>query len=304
MLKYNNIRKIILLCIFSMFTLNQANSQVAVGDTISDLSLAICANLDPFGPDIQYFDIENYNGDADSSPKRVILLSVFTSWCGYCQTEAPHLQGLYQEHSDEGLLVVSAGGDWGFPYSCEEWANEFSLSYPILDFMTPSWLVNWGDAPLIQYLGISAIPYTVVIDHRNVVTNLIVGFNEELINSAVENALEAMNNDQDGDGIHSELDNCPFIYNPDQYDDDDDEIGDDCDLCDNLNIFVSGNLDGTVEDEGLPIINVLDLLLLSDFITSNSEVDDCESSAADINNDGNFTLIDIFTLANNILLEL
>ena len=73
------------------------------------------------------------------------------------------------------------------------------------------------------------------------------------------------------------------------------------DLCDNLNIFVTGNLDGTLEAEGYPTINVLDLLLLSDFITSSSEVDDCKSSSADINSDGNFNLLDIFFLANSIL---
>ncbi|MDC0383389.1 redoxin domain-containing protein [Candidatus Marinimicrobia bacterium] len=303
MIKYRNTSNFIFLSIFLILTFNHTYAQVAVGDTISNISLPLCANLDPFGSDIQYFDIDNYNGDPDSSIPRVILLSIFTSWCGYCQTEAPHLQSLHQEHGDDGLLVVSAGGDWGSPYSCEGWADEFNLSYPVMDYMTP-WIVNWGNAPLLQYLGVSAIPYTVIIDHRNIVANIIVGFNEELISSAVQNALVAMESDFDGDGIPPEVDNCPSIYNPGQDDLDGDGIGNECDLCDNLNIFVSGNLDGTIETGGLPVIDVLDLLLLSDYIYNNSGIDDCESSAADINNDGNLNLIDIFTLANNISLEL
>jgi C1A family cysteine protease len=37
--------------------------------------------------------------------------------------------------------------------------------------------------------------------------------------------------DIDDDGISDVLDNCPFDYNPDQYDDDGDGIGDECDNC-------------------------------------------------------------------------
>ena len=38
--------------------------------------------------------------------------------------------------------------------------------------------------------------------------------------------------DSDGDGIPDNIDNCPSIYNPDQYDFDEDEIGDVCDTDD------------------------------------------------------------------------
>jgi len=37
--------------------------------------------------------------------------------------------------------------------------------------------------------------------------------------------------DNDCDGIPDEEDNCPFIYNPDQEDGDEDEVGDACDNC-------------------------------------------------------------------------
>jgi hypothetical protein len=42
---------------------------------------------------------------------------------------------------------------------------------------------------------------------------------------------EGLATDEDGDGICSNLDNCPATWNPEQYDDDADGRGDDCDGC-------------------------------------------------------------------------
>lgn len=275
--------------------------QITVGDTIDpiQLQLPICANQDPFGPAEQVFDISMYNNLDGSSQSKVIVLSIFTSWCGYCQNEAPHLQDLHSEFFSDGLLVVAAGGDWGFPYDCEEWSDEFSLSYPVLDFMT-SFTQNWGDAPLMNYLDVNAIPFNVIIDHRNIVSNIIIGYNEEVLDLAIQDALETMNQDIDGDGISSESDNCELIFNPDQSDIDSDGIGDACDLCDNLNIFVNGNLNGTLDTNQQPTVDVFDLLLLSDSLEESFEETMCYESASDINEDSIINLIDVFFLANNI----
>ena len=57
--------------------------QITVGDTINplQLQLPICANQDPFGPTDQTFDISMYNNLDENSQSRVIVLSIFTSWC-------------------------------------------------------------------------------------------------------------------------------------------------------------------------------------------------------------------------------
>ncbi|MCB0564983.1 MAG: HYR domain-containing protein [Phaeodactylibacter sp.] len=61
--------------------------------------------------------------------------------------------------------------------------------------------------------------------------------------------------DQDGDGICSDVDNCPAVYNPAQDDYDQDELGDVCDsdvningVADNLTVYIEGlNLSSSIE---------------------------------------------------------
>ena len=99
--------------------------------------------------------------------------------------------------------------------------------------------------------------------------------------------------DFDQDGIENIDDNCIVVYNPDQTDIDDDEIGDACDICDNANIWVTSNINGEVDIDQTYTIDIFDLLTLSDLIGS-SETESCGYQIGDINEDGSIGLLDIF----------
>ena len=71
--------------------------------------------------------------------------------------------------------------------------------------------------------------------------------------------------DRDSDGILNQDDNCPDDANPGQEDIDDDQIGDACDPCNGL-VYVLGNVNGDANEGYQPIINVLDVLALSDYL--------------------------------------
>ena len=101
------------------------------------------------------------------------------------------------------------------------------------------------------------------------------------------------NFDSDQDGIIGSEDNCPGLYNPGQEDMDNDQLGDVCDICDNANIWVSGNINGEVDVDQSYTIDIFDLLTLSDLISSDDS-ESCGYQISDVNNDGATNLLDIF----------
>ena len=105
------------------------------------------------------------------------------------------------------------------------------------------------------------------------------------------NTLEA--HDFDEDGLSGAEDNCPLVYNPTQENIDNDLLGDACDICDNANVWVYGNINGEVDTDQSYEIDIFDLLALSDIISSN-ETESCGSQISDVNGDGNINQLDIF----------
>ena len=117
-------------------------------------------------------------------------------------------------------------------------------------------------------------------------------------NSATSEIFQAyqinINNfDSDNDGILSSEDNCPNVFNPNQEDLDNDEIGDVCDICDNANVWVQGNINGEIDIDQSYSIDIFDLLSLSDIITS-GETQSCGYEISDVNGDDNINQLDIF----------
>ena len=195
---------------------------------------------------------------------------------------------------DDGLVVLGPGFDWNQPYSCESWASTFGLTYPLLD-----------DSPntVWNLFGQGYIPHNVVLDHTMTVVYTEYGFNQSAIINAIEDALEYLPSDLDEDGINNNEDNCPNIYNPDQTDIDGDGAGDACDICDNANIFVVGNVNGDLDQESSPIIDLLDILALVDLIILGGDTGllECAIEAGNITGDVHVNVIDVIALVQMIL---
>jgi hypothetical protein len=124
-------------------------------------------------------------------------------------------------------------------------------------------------------------------------------YSSKEIYQAEAGRVNEMNNDTDEDGVVNSDDNCPDTYNPDQADIDSDGAGDACDACDNVNVYVMGNVNGDVEDAA-PLIDVIDVLYLIDLILDDN-YPGCSGEVADYTGDGNINFMDAIFLIQDIL---
>ena len=113
--------------------------------------------------------------------------------------------------------------------------------------------------------------------------------------------------DLDEDGIIAVEDNCPDTFNPSQSDVDQDGYGDACDICDNANVFVTGNVNGDLNQDDLPIVDFFDIVSLIDYLQQEESeiiaISDCKSQAGDVNLDNNVNIIDVVNLVNLVLFD-
>lgn len=249
-----------------------------VGDYVENFGAPIC---------------ENGNGiwDYDQfGPNNVIYLSIFASWWGGCQAEAPQLEAIQQQYANDNVILISAGKSWGQPYDCLQWSSNFGLSIPILDDETDSLASIFG----------SSIPYNVVIDGNGQVVFTSSQHNLVAVTNAIDESLNTIVYDVDNDGILDDVDNCTNDFNPSQNDFDFDGIGDACDLCDNLNVFINENIYGEIDDQNNYLIDIFDLLTLSDIITLYN-TNSCSYDIGDVTNDGQVNFLDLIFIVQIII---
>ena len=190
------------------------------------------------------------------------------------------------------LEIVTAGMDWGQPYSCESWGTTFGQTFPVLDDNTGS--------EIFSLFGQGYIPHNVVIGGDGTVIYSQSGHNLAAILAAIEEGMENLVLDVDEDGVLDSDDNCVDIANPDQTDIDLDGDGDACDPCDNQNIYTFGNINGTVAQDGSAIVDIFDVMELVDILLDNNQ-ESCGSEIADMNVDGNQNVVDIIFLVQMLL---
>jgi len=108
-----------------------------------------------------------------------------------------------------------------------------------------------------------------------------------------------MNPDIDDDGVLNAEDNCIDIFNPGQEDSDGDLIGDVCDPCDNL-VYVLGNINGDTDGSGEPVIDLMDVLTLVDYLLLGDSYE-CQEPIMNINEDGFINVVDVIVLVQSIM---
>jgi len=135
----------------------------------------------PAGPPAPDFTLETLDGTQQYTLSdlkgRPVAVFFWTSWCYYCEQQAPDLETLYQRYRDQGFLVLGVGLD--DPAALQEKAETLGLTFPV------------GYNPYAGALyGVEAIPYTFIIDRSGSISSSWLGLQPiDTLEAAIEEVL-------------------------------------------------------------------------------------------------------------------
>ena len=145
-------------------TSNDPNSiSVKPGTTAPDFTL-VDAHTD------QPVSLSNFAG-------RPVILNFWSTWCGPCKIEMPHLQNAHNNYHSSGITILAINSGEG-PNTVIDFASKLNLTFPIL-------LDNMGTVQ--QLYKIRGFPSTVFIYKDGTVAYNHVGMlSEEILSQRIE----------------------------------------------------------------------------------------------------------------------
>ena len=164
--------------------------------------------------------------------------------------------------------MLGLGYEWGQPFTCESWASDLGLTYPILNDDVDGTDGSGGGGEAWDLFNHGYIPHHVAINH-----------NMEIIYTSAEW--------EDNGGVimgvlQDALEECGT-------------------LCQSPCSGIPGDIDGTADENNDPIINLMDLLRLADLIESGQDINECIDLTGDVSSDGLVNIIDIYAFATMLV---
>jgi thiol-disulfide isomerase/thioredoxin len=95
----------------------------------------------------------------------VTVVNFWATWCGPCRAELPELQKLYNELAGRGFVVLAVNVE-GPQAPVKLFMERMKLSLP----------VYFVDPQTERDLGISSLPFTVLIDRKGRVVRVYAGY--------------------------------------------------------------------------------------------------------------------------------
>jgi peroxiredoxin len=117
-------------------------------------------NLIPVGSEAPDFTQNSPEGkpiSLSSLRGKVVLIDFWASWCRPCRMEMPNVKKVYAEYHKKGFEILGVSLD----QNKEAWTG--AIKQDGLPWKHVSDLAFWNNAAAQQY-GVSAIPYTVLVD--------------------------------------------------------------------------------------------------------------------------------------------
>ena len=116
-------------------------------------------------PDFQLSDLDGKTVSLSDFQGKPVLINFWASWCRPCRVEMPHIQQVYEEWADKGLVVLAI--NWGeTPSEVKKFMRNYELSLPVL--LDTKRLVA-------QQYDVWSIPTTFLIDKDGIIQAKIIG---------------------------------------------------------------------------------------------------------------------------------
>ncbi len=107
------------------------------------LGLSSCMHTSPaegyeaayLGTTSPEFELQTTYGEAYSSEQmkgKYTVLHIATTWCPFCNAEAPHLEKIYQDYKDQGVEVLIMDVKEDRDLVQEKLVDNFQLNFPVL----------------------------------------------------------------------------------------------------------------------------------------------------------------------------
>jgi peroxiredoxin len=120
----------------------------------------------------QGFSLSNLDDEevrlADLAGK-VVILNFWATWCIPCREEMPHLEALWREYRDQGLVVLAVSEDGGRVKRVRKFVSKLGITYPVL-------LDRERDVGVMY--RVSGLPASALIDRRGNVVGRVIGFRD------------------------------------------------------------------------------------------------------------------------------
>ena len=84
------------------------------------------------------FSTETFTGDPFSSDDvkdaKLVMINFWEPWCGPCVGEMPDLERVYEEHKDEGFVILGVFSDTTMDDDAAKILEDAGITYPILRY--------------------------------------------------------------------------------------------------------------------------------------------------------------------------
>ena len=116
-------------------------------------------------PDFQLQNLDGHTVSLGDLQGRPVLINFWATWCPYCIDEMPYIQEIYEEWSDQGLVVLAINkGESSSTVAA--FMRSYNLPFTVL--LDTTQIVS-------QRYNITGIPVTLFIDKDGIIQDKVIG---------------------------------------------------------------------------------------------------------------------------------